>query len=180
MAEANDDFDEIDNEDRTNEVVAPTDTDETRAEPTPQDKTVASKLTALAQAHHDLMTAQMKDPDNATDPADQEMMAHIQGIGKLIGKAQATQAADGASDIPSGTLGGPDGTIGNSSTGDGEVANDGTGVASRSAETEIEVVVVTAPRKRMTTEELRRGAQRDIELARIERARREREKRNKS
>ena len=60
------------------------------------------------------------------------------------------------------------------------MANDGTGVASRSAETEIEVVVVTAPRKRMTTEELRRGAQRDIELARIERARREREKRNKS
>ena len=141
---------EADEEFRAEEV------DETRAERTPQDGGIASKIKAAHQGVVDAIHAQMGDADNATDPVDGEVMGHLHDAAKSLLKATGAQAIDGASDIPPGTLGGPTGDLGNP-TQDGGA----------------ELGTSDATRKRTTTAELRR----EVELMRIERARSERERR---
>lgn len=103
-------------------------TGETRAEPTPQDKGIASKIKSAHQAVTDAIHAQMGDPDGATDPADTEVMGHLHDAAKSLLKATGAQMVDGASDIPPGTLGGPDGTVGNPDQAAGQVSGpDNTG-----------------------------------------------------
>lgn len=125
--------------------------EELRAEPTPQDKGIAAKIKNAHQAVTDAIHAQMGDPDNATDPVDGEVMGHLHDAAKSLLKATGTQAIDGASDIPPGTLGGPDGTLGNGQAGSQTGMQDGAG----------------DQRKRLTTAELRR----QFELEKIQRNR---------
>ncbi|HZV25662.1 MAG TPA: HK97 family phage prohead protease [Acidothermaceae bacterium] len=108
------------------EIEAP---DEARAEPTPQDAGISAKVKAAHQAVTDAIHAQMGDSDNATDPTDTEVMGHLHDAAKSLLKATGAQAVDSATDVPPGTLGGPDGTLNGGQQGGGASGADGTGAA---------------------------------------------------
>ena len=117
--------------------------DEGRSAPTKQDTKVADAIVAAHQATAAAIAAQMKDPDNNTDPIDKKVMGALQAAHEAVGEAMAHQAKDGTPDAlkadQNGQIagsGGEDGTQGGSGPIGGTMNQDGTG--SRSIEIEID------------------------------------------
>lgn len=74
--------------------------DEDRAAPTAQDTVIANKIVALHAAAAAVLAAQVKDPDNNSDPVDKKVMALIQQVLDDVSQLSAAQAKDGTPDAP--------------------------------------------------------------------------------
>lgn len=114
---------------------------EERDAPTAVDKKMPK---VLADAHtmvHAAMQKQMADPDNGSDPVDQQIMGHIKdALGSLV-KAQMAQGEDGTPDAEdregdSDYIQAPDGS--SATPGDGEPAQSQDGAGSRADDVAIE------------------------------------------
>lgn len=100
-----------------------------RNAPTAQDGPISKAITAAHQATGAAIAAQMKDPDNNTDPVDKKVMASLTSAHEALTTAMQHQAKDGTpdADAPS-SEGGDDGTQGGGSGADAGIGNeDGTG-----------------------------------------------------
>lgn len=128
--------------------------DENRAAPTAADAKVTSALKTAHQAMHDLVQAQTTDPDNGTDPADEEVWGHIRAAAASLTKASIAQSKDNAPEAEAAD-GGPDGTQ-NAPDPSPASAQDGTG--SRSADPEEERRHLALELQLVATRRRRRGA----------------------
>ncbi len=131
---------------------------EARAEPTEQDSIVSAKLTAAHKAMHDLVQAQAADPDNGTDPDDEEVWRHIKNAQASLLQASKAQSADAAPEPESGEE--ADGTAGDEES-EAQMGDDGT----RSGATESE----QRDSSRLTTANLAM----ELELMRLRQRRRQ-------
>lgn len=101
-----------------------------RSAPTAQDSKVAAGLASIGQAIHDTMAAQVKDPDNNTDPTDKKIMTGLKELQAAHANLMHLQAQDGTDDKETNSdapLGGPDGTQGGGAGAGVPDNQDGTG-----------------------------------------------------
>ena len=73
---------------------------ESRAEPTATDKKVTALIPKAIAAVHDVMQAQMTDPDNGHDPVDEDVVNHLTAAHASLVKAAKSQGVDNAPNDP--------------------------------------------------------------------------------